>query len=99
MKKILSIAAIFVATSLMLGSTAFGMCPLKAGQTACTVGNMTGAAAPVSYIVAPASQKVNMPSWNNNSAQPVKKNMFQRMMTPFTGVYNSIFGPFTNMYY
>ena len=100
MKKILSTAAVFAATTLMLGSTAFGACPLNLGQTSCSMGNITGAAAPASYsyIVAPTAQRTYLPPCNNCANQPVKKSFFQKVMTPFTGVYNAVFGPFTHLY-
>ena len=98
MKKILSTAVIFAATTLMLGSTAFGACSLKPAQSACTIGIPTGAAAPVSYIVAPVAQRTYLPPCNNCSNQPAKKTMFQKVMTPFTGIYNAVFGPFTHLY-
>ncbi len=94
MKKILS-AAIVAATTLMLSATAFASCPLKNHQTSCSMGKITGAAAPVSYIVAPAQERTYMPPCKN--CVP-KKNWFQKSMTPFTGVYNAVFGPFTNLY-
>lgn len=99
MKKILSIAAVTAATTIMLSSTAFGACPLNNNQTACKIGLPTGAAAPVSYsyIVAPVAQRTYVPPCNN-CAQPQKKSIFQKVMTPFTGVYNAVFGPFTNLY-
>ena len=98
MKKILSTAIIATAATVMFGATAFGACPIKASQTSCSIGTQTGAAAPVSYIVAPVAQRTYVPPCNNCSNQPAKKSIFQKMMTPFTGVYNAVFGPFTNLY-
>lgn len=101
MKKILSTAVLVAATSVMLGATAFGACPLRTIGTApaaCQMGTPTGAAAPVSYIVAPVAQRTYVPPCNNCANQPAKKSIFQKVMTPFTGVYNAVFGPFTNLY-
>ena len=100
MKKILSTAALVTATSLILGSTAFGACHLKTIQQSCTTGYTTGAAAPVSYsyIVSPVAQRIYLPSCNNCSNQQIKKSAFQRMVTPFSGVYNAVFAPFTSLY-
>ena len=100
MKKILSMTALVAATSLILGSTAFGACQLKTLQPSCTTGYITGAAAPVSYsyIVSPVAQRTYLPACNNCSNQQIKKSVFQRVMTPFSGVYNAVFAPFTNLY-
>lgn len=99
MKKILSMTAVAAATTLMLSATAFGACPIKQ-NTACTIGTPTGAAAPVSYsyIVQPVAQRTYLPACNNCSNQPAKKNFFQRVMTPVTGVYDAMVGPFFNLY-
>lgn len=97
MKKILSTAAVVAATTLMIGATAFGACPLKSYQSSCSMGVPTGYAAPVSYIVAPVAQRTIMPPCQN-CCNKTKKNFFQKAMTPFTGVYNAVFSPFTNLY-
>lgn len=97
MKKIL----VLTMAMMTIGSTAFASCPISGTNTSCSInhqGNITGAAAPVSYIIAPAPQQTMMQRNNNwNTAQP-KRNMFQKMMTPFNSVYNTIFVPFTNLY-
>lgn len=102
MKKIFSTAVLVAATSVMLGATAFGACPLKVlgtPQTSCSIGIPTGAAAPVSYIVAPVAQRTYVPACNTCCAnKPEKKSFFQKVMTPFTGVYNAVVSPFTNLY-
>ena len=104
MKKILSTAALVTATSLILGSSAFGACHINAPQQPCmtgyTTGYTTGAAAPVSYsyIVSPVAQRTYLPACNNCANQQAKRSIFQKMMTPFSGVYNAVFAPFTNLY-
>lgn len=98
MKKILSTAAVVAATTLMLSATAFGACPLRANQTSCMIGTPTGAAAPISYIVAPVAQRTYVPPCNNCANQPAKKSIFQKVMSPFTGIYNAVFSPFTTLY-
>ena len=99
MKKILSTAAVVAASAFMLNAVAFGACPIK-NNTACTIGTPTGAAAPVSYsyIVQPVAKRTYLPACNNCAQQPVKKNIFQRVMTPVTGVYDAMVGPFFNLY-
>lgn len=99
MKKILSTAAVVAASAFMLNAVAFGACPIK-HNTACTIGTPTGAAAPVSYsyIVQPVAKRTYLPACNNCAQQPVKKNIFQRVMTPVTGVYDAMVGPFFNLY-
>lgn len=95
MKKILSTAAVFVAATAMLSASAFASCPLNTHK-ACT-GKMTGAAAPVSYIIAPVQERAYVPSCNT-CAKKTQKTFFQKVTTPFTGIYNTIFSPFTNLY-
>lgn len=83
-----------------MSATAFGSCPLKMNnQTSCSIGKQTGAAAPVSIMVVPSNQQKYVLPCNNCSNQLQKKTIFQRTKMPFTGIYNSIFGPFTNLYY
>lgn len=100
MKKILSKTAFALAVLLMANTVAFAVCPLKSGQTSCSMGLTTGAAAPVSYIVEPAKQ--NQMSNQNPVVQqqtvPQNKTMMQKIKAPFTGIYNNIFGPFMNWY-
>lgn len=100
MKKIFSTAAVVAASAFMLNAVAFGACPIKPNNTACTIGTPTGAAAPVSYsyIVQPVAKRTYLPACNNCAQQPVKKNFFQRAMTPVTGVYDAMIGPFFNLY-
>ncbi len=97
MKKIL----VLTMAMMTIGSMAFASCPINGVNTSCGMnyqGNVTGAAAPVSYIIAPAPQQNMMQRNSNwNTVQP-QKNMFQKMMTPFNSVYNTIFVPFTNLY-
>lgn len=97
MKKILSTAAVVAASSILLGATAFGACPLKAYQPSCSMGVPTGYAAPVSYIVAPVAQRTIVPPCQN-CCNKEKKTIFQKVMAPFTGVYNAVFSPFTTLY-
>ena len=99
MKKILSTAIIATAATVMFGATAFGACPIKASQTSCSIGTPTGAAAPVSYIVAPVQQRTYLPACNNCNSQPAKKGFFSRMFSPVQGVYDATFGQiFTGLY-
>lgn len=99
MKKILSIAAIAAITTIMMSATAFGSCPLKMNQTSCSIGKQTGAAAPVSNIVVPSNQQKYVLPCVNCANQSSSKTILPKTIMPFTGIYNSIFGPFTNLYY
>ncbi len=101
MKKILNLTAVTLAMTFALGATAFGACPLKAGNTACSmnsVGVPTGAAAPVSYIVAPVAQRTYIPPCNNcNKVE--KKSFMQKIFSPVRGIYDATLGPiFTQLY-
>lgn len=97
MKKFLSTAIVFTASTFLLSSIAFGACPINKVNTACKIGTPTGAAAPVSYIVAPVNQRTYLKPCTNCEKQ-TKQNIFQKTIKPFTGIYNSIIGPFTNLY-
>ncbi len=97
MKKIFVLTA---AAMIFAATATFAACPVNQVTNSCSItpkGNITGAAAPVSYIVAPAQQRTFLPPCNNCAKQQ-KKSFFQKMMTPVSGVYNAIFSPFTNLY-
>ncbi len=97
MKKIIALSA---ATMILATSTAFASCPINPANNSCSLyqtGKITGAAAPVSYIVAPAQQRTFLPPCNNCNTRQ-KKSFFKKMMSPVSGVYNAIFSPFTNLY-
>lgn len=99
MKKIFALTAV----SMMLASTmAFASCPINKTNNSCSVnpvvGTPTGAAAPISYIVAPVSERTYLPACSTYKNQSAKKSIFQKVMTPFNGVYNAVFSPFTNLY-
>lgn len=97
MKKIFALTAV---SMMLAATTAFASCPINPTNNSCSIhqtGRITGAAAPVSYIVAPVQQRTYLPPCNNCNTQQ-KKTFFQKVMTPFTGVYNAVFSPFTNLY-
>ena len=102
MKKILNLTAVTLAMTFALGATAFGACPLKAGHTACSINNVgvpTGAAAPVSYIVAPVAQRTYLPACNTCNVKTQKKSFMQKMFSPVRGIYDATFGQiFTGLY-
>ncbi len=97
MKKIFTLTA---AAMIMAASSAFAVCPVNPANNACSInstGTITGAAAPVSYIVAPAQQRTFVPPCNNCNTKQ-KKSFFQKIMSPVSGVYNAVFSPFTHLY-
>ncbi len=97
MKKIFLLSA---AAMILASTTAFASCSINPVNNSCSInptGRITGAAAPVSYIVAPAQQRTFLPPCNNCNTQQ-KKSFFQKMMTPVSGVYNAVFSPFTQLY-
>ena len=98
MKKIFTLTAV----SLMLaaGST-FAACPIKATpmQNSCTAGNPTGAAAPISYIVAPVQQRTYLPACNTCDGKTQKKGFFSKVFTPVRNIYDATLNPiFTGLY-
>lgn len=99
MKKIFALTAV---SMMLAATTAFASCPINPVNSSCSIkpvlGVPTGAAAPVSYIVAPVAQRTYVPPCNTCSNQPAKKTFFQKVMTPFTGIYDAVFSPFTNLY-
>ena len=98
MKKIFALTA---ATMILAATTTFAACPLKAVpmQNSCSIGLPTGAAAPVSYIVAPVQQRPYLPACNPCNAKPAKKGYFSKVFTPIQGVYDATLGQiFTGLY-
>lgn len=98
MKKIFALTAV---SMMLAATTAFASCPINSTGSCSinpVVGTPTGAAAPVSYIVAPVAQRTYLPPCNTCKNQPAKKSFLQKVSTPFTGVYNAVFSPFTNLY-
>ena len=98
MKKIFALTA---ATMILAATTTFAACPLKAvpTQNSCSIGVPTGAAAPVSYIVAPVQQRTYLPACNPCNAKPAKKGFFSKVFTPIQGVYDATLGQiFTGLY-
>lgn len=99
MKKIFALTAV----SLMLAAgSAFASCPLKAMpmHNSCSIGVPTGAAAPVSYIVAPVQQRTYLPACNtccNGKAE--KKGFFSKVFAPVRSIYDATLNPiFTGLY-
>lgn len=95
MKKIFALstaAMIFAATS------AFAVCPIKPMNTSCSIGNPTGAAAPVSYVIAPAHDRNYVPPCQSCCGKE-KKSFFKKVFTPVQGVYDATLGQiFTGLY-
>lgn len=100
MKKIFALTA---AGMILAATTAFASCPINPTNS-CSInphytGVPTGAAAPVSYIVAPVQQRTYLPACNNCNTQPAKRGFFSKMFSPIQGVYDATFGQiFTGLY-
>lgn len=97
MKKI----GILTALTLMLATTsAFASCPINLTNS-CNVkqhGSITGAAAPMSYIVAPVQQRTYLPPCTNCN-KATKRGFFSKVFTPVQNVYGATLGPiFTGLY-
>ena len=100
MKKIFALTAV---SMILAATSAFASCPLNTINS-CSMnhrytGVPTGAAAPVSYIVAPVQQRTYLPACNNCNTQPAKRGFFSKMFSPIQGVYDATFGQiFTGLY-
>lgn len=99
MKKIFALTALSL--TLAAGS-AFASCPINAPMhNSCSMGVPTGAAAPVSYIVAPAQQRTYLPACNTccNGKTTEKRGFFSKVFSPVRGIYDATLGPiFTGLY-
>ena len=97
MKKIfaLTVTCIFFAAT-----NAFASCPINPTNNSCSINpneKITGAAAPVSYIISPAQQNTTVPPCKNCNIQQ-KQSKYQKAIKPVSGIYDALFAPFTNLY-
>ena len=97
MKKIGILTAL---TAILATTSAFASCPINPTNR-CSMtqhGVMTGAAAPISYIVAPVQERTYLPPCTACN-KATKKGFFSKIFTPVQNVYGATLGPiFTGLY-